>query len=60
MTKPTPEPTEEMSEPEGTPIAEYAKPIYESWDEQGLDPPGGYESWMAYRGAQDWSVPSYS
>lgn len=45
-----------MTEPaaEGVPIAEYAQPIYESWDKQGLDPPEGYESWMAYHKDKGW------
>ena len=38
--------------PDGVPIAEYAKPIYENWDARELPPPEGYESWMAYHAAK--------
>lgn len=38
--------------PSGVPIADYSRPIYEDWDARGLNPPKGYESWMALHAAE--------
>jgi hypothetical protein len=35
--------------PKGTKFADYARPIYESWDEKGtVPPPKGYTTWINY------------
>lgn len=49
-----------MSDPKGVPIADYARPIYESWDARGLKPPEGYDSWMAYHADEGWNRVSSS